>query len=178
MPYDSKAVANYLLKKAESEGKALTPLQLIKLVYFAYGWHLAITGKPLLREHIQAWQWGPVVPDLYHEFKRFGGGPITSHAKDFDWLDGDGFDVTIPQLPEDESTAATRAVLDRVWTLYSKFSGGQLMAMTHQTDTPWDIVWNKEGGKERRNTEIRDELLKDYFSGLLHKHKAPVGVGQ
>ena len=36
----AKAVANYFLEKAEQEGKPITPLQIQKLVYIAYGWYL------------------------------------------------------------------------------------------------------------------------------------------
>ena len=48
------------------------------MTYFANGILLAHTnGKQrLVNEKFQAWEFGPVVPSIYHEFKQFGAGPI------------------------------------------------------------------------------------------------------
>jgi uncharacterized phage-associated protein len=75
--YDAIAIANYFIEKSLATGKRLTPMQLVKLVYIAHGWYLARTGKPLLADAVQAWQFGPVIPTLYHEFKQFRDGQIT-----------------------------------------------------------------------------------------------------
>ncbi|BDV26675.1 hypothetical protein VH13_09195 [Corynebacterium ulcerans] len=39
-------------------------MKLYKLCYFAQGWNLAWTGRPLFREPLQAWAKGPVPVDL------------------------------------------------------------------------------------------------------------------
>jgi len=52
-----------------------------KLVYFCEGWHLAVFGESLVQEQFEAWQRGPVVPDLYHSLKRFGANPIRGRLK-------------------------------------------------------------------------------------------------
>ena len=39
-------IANYFLSKAKKDGvKDMTPMKLIKLVYFSYAWYLAIFEK-------------------------------------------------------------------------------------------------------------------------------------
>jgi len=68
MPLPSAAVANYFLDLGLRESIPITPLKLQKLVYFAHGWYLGFTGEPLLNEGIQAWEYGPVIPSLYHDF--------------------------------------------------------------------------------------------------------------
>src|SRR5215510_7158653 len=75
-PYDSKAAANWFLDL----GQPLTPMKLQKLVYFAHGWSLALTGVPLIKDAVEAWRYGPVIPALYHEFKHNGARPITDRA--------------------------------------------------------------------------------------------------
>lgn len=50
-------------------------LKLIKLVYLAYGWSIALDYR-LFDEPIVAWKHGPVIRSLYHEFKHFGAAPI------------------------------------------------------------------------------------------------------
>ena len=70
--YPSAAIANEFLTLSFSDQKLVSPMKLLKLVYLAHGWHLAIKGKPLIDEQIQAWDYGPVIQNLYHEIKGFG----------------------------------------------------------------------------------------------------------
>jgi uncharacterized phage-associated protein len=64
-------VAEYFLTLVDDEaGDSLSNLKLQKLVYYAQGFHLALTEKPLFDEAIEAWEHGPVVPGLYHKLKR------------------------------------------------------------------------------------------------------------
>ena len=46
-------------------------LMLNKLVYLTYGYGLALLKQKIFYEDIQAWQYGPVIPSIYHEFKSF-----------------------------------------------------------------------------------------------------------
>jgi|GEM_PF-5349088 len=39
MSYSPSVIANYFLDRASKEGRAVTPMQLLKLVYIAHGWH-------------------------------------------------------------------------------------------------------------------------------------------
>jgi uncharacterized phage-associated protein len=81
MAYEAKAVANHFLDLAQDSRGTLSPMKIQKLVYFSHGWHLSINnGRALIDEAVQAWTYGPVIPSLYHEFKKYGNGPITSPA--------------------------------------------------------------------------------------------------
>ncbi|MGU9987360.1 MULTISPECIES: Panacea domain-containing protein [unclassified Rickettsia] len=65
-------VAKYLLILVDREaGDAITQLKLQKLMYIAQGIHLVLYDKPLFKEEIEASQHGPVVRELYHEFKGY-----------------------------------------------------------------------------------------------------------
>ncbi|MGH6962497.1 MAG: Panacea domain-containing protein, partial [Dongiaceae bacterium] len=77
MPYDARAVANCLLDYADSKSSEITLLTLMKVIYFAHGWHLARFGQPLVTNHFEAWERGPVVRVLYDEFKDRRARPIT-----------------------------------------------------------------------------------------------------
>ncbi len=64
-------VAEYFLSLADEEaGDFLSNLKLQKLVYYAQGFHLALFNRPLFMAAIHAWQHGPVVPELYHAYKK------------------------------------------------------------------------------------------------------------
>ena len=72
----TKAACNFFLDKAKENGYVLTPMQVIKLVYFAHGYNLAILDRPLIDDHVEAWKFGAVIPSLYHSLKIYGSGVI------------------------------------------------------------------------------------------------------
>ena len=76
-PYKVEAVANWFLQYAKSNDIIIDHMKLQKMIYFANGWALGVTGEPLIDERFEAWQYGPVVPSIYHQFKAFGRRPIT-----------------------------------------------------------------------------------------------------
>jgi len=124
MPYDARVIANYFLKLAERDGSKIFPLKMQKLVYLAHGWSLALRGEPLVKDDIEAWKYGPVVPRLYHEFKKYGATAIKEPAT----------------TPVTEIDADTKALLKAVWKRYSKFTGVQLSALTHERGYAWDLT--------------------------------------
>lgn len=65
--FDTKAVANEFIRLALRDGKPVNPPKLQKLVYIAYGWHLAACLRPMTVEQPLAWRTGPAFPSLYFE---------------------------------------------------------------------------------------------------------------
>lgn len=163
----AKAVANYFLELAEQEGKPITPLQIQKLVYIAYGWYLAIADEQLIDdEYIEAWDYGPVFPSLYLEFRHFGRDRIKGRAKEFELSENreviGEFEPSIEDLEGDpEKAEFIRLFLDRIWEVYGDFSGGQLVSLTHAEGAPWDLA--REAEKNKRNPRIPDDLIKQHY---------------
>jgi uncharacterized phage-associated protein len=156
------AVANYFIGKALDSGDRLTPLKLVKLVYIAHGWHLAVFDRPLIGEEVQAWKYGPVVPSVYHQFKEYGDKPITRQAAAR--IDGQ---LILPTVEHPE----TAGFIDEVWQAYAKFTGGQLSTLTHRAGTPWHTVWHERGGSEALGTVIPPSLIKHYYQRAERTHK-------
>jgi uncharacterized phage-associated protein len=184
MPYPAKAVANYFLDLAEEAGKGLDPMKIQKLVYFAHGWHLALTGAPLLEEQIEAWQYGPVVPTLYHGFKQWGGGAIQGRA--IDWrLDINpatgrksilrSVSPSLDDYGDDEKRNFAKSVVKRVWEVYGSWSAVQLSQLTHVPDGPWDAT--RRENPDRKGTDIPDQLIRDYFVGKATRKDEHSGAG-
>lgn len=166
-PYSAKAIANEFLTIAKDGGvKDMTPIKVQKLVYFAHGWNLAFFKKPLIRQGIQAWKFGPVVADVYHEFKECGNEPIDRLATEFAYDDDLGLIEIEPRiLPGDSQT---RGVLDEVFRIYGRFTPIQLSNLTHEPNTPWAMVAKKFGGELPKNELIPDPLIQEYFDRKLH----------
>lgn len=161
MPFSAEAVANEFLQLAYRDHKTISPLKMQKLVYFAHGWYLAITGRPLLSEPIQAWQYGPVIPTLYRQFKEWGADPIRFPAT----KEVPGKGTIRPKLDDEgspEEVETARKVIERVWKQYGRLSAAKLTALTHSENTPWARLPDKE----EPGTVIPDEDIRDYFVRL------------
>ena len=157
-PHGARAVANYLIDQVSLDRDHLTSMQLLKLVYIAHGWNLAVYGRPLIREPVEAWAYGPVVADLYHGVKRWGAGPVRERLRGF-FSHTEGFSV------EEE------ALMSSVLEAYRDFSGLELSNLTHRRGTPWFRVYYDEGGKHKRHALIPDQLIEEHFVGLLERLK-------
>lgn len=161
MPYPATAVANELLDRASAEGVKLTQINIQKLVYFAHGWNLAWTGKPLILDLIEAWQYGPVVRTLYSQFRRFGSSPITTKAVEFSMNSLGTVETSVPLL--DDSYA--KNVVGAVWQQYGRLQPFKLVELTHAPGSPW------ESARQRGDTYISNDEIHRYFSGLAQANR-------
>lgn len=120
--YGAKDIANYFIFKAQGEGggELISNLKLQKLIYYSQGLHLVIHGSPLFSDEIRAWAYGPVVPELYNAYRRYGAGGIPPDPKfNVDLIDKD-----------------TREFLDEIYEVFGQFSAIRLMQITH-SDECW-----------------------------------------
>jgi len=90
MPYDGRAVANFVLDKCAERGAKISNLSLQKIVYFCHVWSLIELKSPLVGQQFEAWEYGPVLPYLYREFKSFDRSPIAGRATRINPLTGCG----------------------------------------------------------------------------------------
>jgi uncharacterized phage-associated protein len=157
--YSAPHVANFILESAEQERLPITQLKLLKLVYLSYGWVLAVLKRKLFEEEIEAWEYGPVVPSLYHEFKRFGSRPITERSV---YMDENG-QITTPSIPYDD---LARDVMKKSWDVYKPFTAVALVNKTHEPETPWA----KHYGAHGANTPIPDQEIQDYFTKEIREY--------
>ena len=171
MGYSAKAVANYFLSKYGKHG--ITPLKIQKLVYIAHGWYMAFhDDHPLIDdEWAEAWQYGPVFASLYHEFKYRGKSPIIDLATELD-TSGSKMKWKTPKLRLADKQ--TRKFLDKVWEIYGKYSGIRLSKMCHKSGSPWHDTW--VNAKGRKNTNIEDDLISNYYKDLLGEHRKKIGM--
>ena len=151
-------IANFFLDKAGQEGIEITQLKLMKLIYLAYGWYIAITHKRLFEEHIQAWRHGPVIESIYHEFKHFKRNPIDAFSITFDLDTGK---TVIPRVTDEE----TIKLLEKVWIGYKDFTAESLVNREHQEGTAWYEFY-----KVDENKTIDDQYIKSDFYQRIKKY--------
>ena len=148
MTYPVLKIADEILRIAKSKGDSLKPLKLMKLTYISLGWYLANRDEPLFTERVEAWKYGPVIPDLYHATKKYGRDEIPANLID---------EVNIAT---DEDT---REFLTAVYEQYGGKSGIYLSNLTHKSGTPWD----KRYIPEMMGVEIPLGLIKQHYKSDL-----------
>ena len=142
-------VAKYLLNIANKEGDLISNLKLQKLLYYAQAWYLVNHDMPLFKEPIEAWALGPVVKEVYSQFKKFKASPINY------------------QSTNQEAQVFTRKqirYLDEFYDVFSKFTAHELVNMTHN-DSPWKETF------EKNENEIPLEAMKKYYTKALKERK-------
>ena len=161
--YTPDHIANYFLLKAWNEGSEITPMKLIKLVYIAYGWNLAINEERLFEEKIEAWRYGPVIPSIYREYKRFGSNQIPKNHFSAEIDLGTGEVLSVPVVNNDDIN--TKQLLDAVWQCYQNKTGVNLSNITHEIGSAWDIAW-----REKPNTTLDNDIIKRRSQKAVEKY--------
>ena len=143
------AIANEFVRRAGTNAR-LSSMQLQKLVYIAHGWNLAVTGTPLVAGRLEAWDNGPVFPELYRSTRHL--------ARDADGLllDADGTPAAAA-LDDGE-----RELLAAVWDRYGNMPAERLSALTHEPDTPWTKAYLEHG----RNATIPNDVIESHYLEL------------
>ena len=141
-------VAEFFLSRSDvDDGEFITHLKLQKLCYYAQGFGLAIYDTPLFNEPIEAWEHGPVVPTLWHQYKGFGANGIPA-----------------PEMI-DLSKYSEEAVvlLEEVYDVYGQYSAWKLRTLTH-SEKPWIDAFNNGTSKV-----IELETMRTFFKTLLEE---------
>lgn len=73
--YSALNVAKYIIDKCTRENYPISNLQLQKILYYIQREFLQ-RGTKAFPEEIEAWQFGPVVPEVYMQYCGFGALPI------------------------------------------------------------------------------------------------------
>lgn len=131
--HDPRAIANRILDIRSETGQSLTIMQLIKLVYIADGWSMALLGKPLASERPEAWRYGPVYRTVYNAFSGIGSRPVEARAV----VRGTSIPVSENFTPDEENLI--RMVVEG----YGKLSAFALSNLTHMDGTPWSKAFER-----------------------------------
>lgn len=117
-------------------------LKLQKLMFYAQAISLVINHKPLFQDKIEAWDYGPVIPELYRHYKNYE-----------------------QQLPRNKNFKPNLNVndikmIDLAIEHYGNMTGSQLITLTH-SEKPW-----QEAYSAGRNSEITQESIRNFYSTI------------
>lgn len=152
MTVSPRAAAKYLWRLSDG---SISNLALHKMLYLA---DMNYTGRfhsRLLSEPFEAWDYGPVIPSLYHACKAFGAKPIGNIF----WGD-----------PEIAGTPEAN-VLDEAWANLRYQSPGQLVQNTHWSRGAWAGAYIPGA----RGRKITDAAMIDEYRRRIEGHREPAG---
>jgi len=129
----------------------ISNLSLQKIIYIAHMFHLGNTGNPLINSTFQAWDYGPVIPELYHKVKGFGSSFI-----------GNVFHWTNSIDPKTDEFRTLKEIADQTRNL----SAATLVDITHWKRGAWNKIY-KSG--VRGAIIPNSEILKEYHGRIEAK---------
>lgn len=140
----SLEIANTFILR-HGEGLGLTNLKLNKLVYYAQVESIRENGSPLFDDAVEAWQYGPVEPAVYREFKRFGRSAVR------------------PEPSARPVLGRAADIVDRVAATYGRLSAFDLVSFSHRPGSAWSIVYDP---RRDREITVRDIMGSDDIKGF------------
>lgn len=147
--YNALSVAHYIIDYCNEHGNSISNLKLQKMLYFVQAEFLVSTPKntPCFKDRIEAWDFGPVVPSVYHLYKLFGSAPIPTRMND----------VLVPYF--EEISSDDQLMINSIVDDASRYTAAQLVQLTHN-QAPW-----KNAYRRGLNNEITNDAIRDYFMG-------------
>ncbi|WP_161567041.1 MULTISPECIES: Panacea domain-containing protein [unclassified Exiguobacterium] len=142
-------VAKYLIYLKNTDEKngqfySLSNLKLQKLLYYCQGGHYTWDGERLIEDQLfEAWTYGPVIRNIYYEFKEFGQNDIE-------------VDIDITELDLQENELET---IQAVWNQLKDFSAFNLVDSTH-AEAPW------QEAKDSEWLYISENSISEFFQSL------------
>ncbi|WP_332716659.1 Panacea domain-containing protein [Pelagibacterium mangrovi] len=124
-------------------------MKLLKLIYISHGWYMEMASAPLIRNKIEAWKYGPVIPDVYSAFR------------------GQGIDVA-QQLPgfSPNVDGYTENILEQIYSSYGNLSAMKLSEITHVPGGPWDSASSRWG----YFAPITNDIIVDHYRAKRQEH--------
>lgn len=136
--YSALDLSKYIVSKCIKDNHPISNLQLQKILYYIQKNFLKNESIAFLDE-IEAWQFGPVVPNVYYHFCGFGAMPIFNSRDDYL--------INTEDAPAIDNIIEEKRVLDP-WVLVSE---------THKPGGAWDQIYS---GGQGNHKVIPAELIK------------------
>ncbi len=132
-------LSKYIVSKCVQDDYPISNLQLQKILYYIQKYFLKYDSLAFSDE-IEAWQFGPVVPNSYYSFCGFGAMPITNIY------------AQLPHFEKDE-----KQVIDKIISEKRELDPWQMVQETHKSNGAWYKVYANGLGNHKT---IPKDLIK------------------
>ena len=128
--YSAIVISKHIVTKCINDNFPISNLQLQKILYYIQKDYL-VRDSIAFSDDIEAWQFGPVVPNVYYHFCVFGAMPITNTYESIDIE------------PEDLQT------INRIVEEKRKLDPWDMVEETHKKNGAWDQVYQNGIGNHK-----------------------------
>lgn len=160
MNYAALDIACHVINYSHDIKYPVSNLKLQKLLYFIQGFSLAAANTPIFSEEIEAWGFGPVVPSVYHTFKKFGSNNIPKVKSYYHEYAESFVDYNDNKIADYD-----KEFIDSIVNMLKKYSATDLVEITHVKGSPWDQVYSPN----KKNIKISNGIIKEYFKKEYEK---------
>lgn len=143
-PYSAILIARYIISREAECNRSVSNLRLQKLLYFVQAYFFLSLDEPCFDNRIEAWDFGPVVPAVYHKYKRFGSMIIQENEE-----------YPVGNIDEEDCQR-----IDEMLDACADKTTRELVNITHH-QTPW-----KRAYKNLFSNEITQESIRNMFAEM------------
>lgn len=157
--YNVLDVCRYVINYSNDKDYGISNLKLQKILYFIQAYFLTNTPKgiPCFKEKIEAWDFGPVVPEAYREYKQYGSANIPVMLSFIDFDDDDIWNSERKSFDSNVISNEHKEMINAVVDKFANYSATDLVTLTHR-QAPW-----KEAYVSHMNNEITIDAIREYF---------------
>lgn len=137
-------VANLITSKINC-----THLKLQKLLFFFYSDYAEKHKRVPFNEKFVAWDYGPVIEEVYHRYKIHGRGSIGPGEDNITpIIKGEPFKLSVySRWKKTPVYGDILESLEETLDQYGDKTANELVDITHQKDSPWDMVFRDGSGR-------------------------------
>lgn len=154
-------ISRYIIHYLNSKGDLISNKKLQKLLFYVEAWSLVYL-KSIIDEDFEAWVYGPVIPDVYREYKTFSYNPISLKYTNSNAVKEMEKISNMIGLKKNQ-----RRLIDEVLNQYSSLSALQLENLTH-SENPWIEARRGCSPIQNSNAIIDKKTMKKYYSSLVN----------
>ena len=136
--YNAIDLAKYIVSKCIEDSHPISNLQLQKILYYIQKDFLQ-RDEIAFSDDIEAWQFGPVVPNVYYYYCGYGAMPIS--------ITNDEFEIVPSDAP----------YIDKIVEVKRELNPWDMVAETHKQEGAWAKIYRNGLGN---HCVIPTELIK------------------
>ena len=158
--YNVLDISRYVINYSNDKGYGISNLKLQKILYFIQAFFLTKTAKrvPCFYQRIEAWDFGPVIPEAYREYKQYGSSNIPTIRSFIKFDQENIWDIQRINYNSNVIADEDKAMINLVVDKFSEYSATDLVELTHN-QAPWSNAY-----VPYKNNEITIEDIREYFN--------------
>lgn len=153
-------IADYFVQSSLKQKLEINNLKLQKLLYYFYAKYLVEGKGNPFSEKFEKWQYGPVLPDVYHTYKQFYGSEIPAVPNRY-LFNSKNNSFEIHEFDEKALPPVMKTEIDEFVMHLGKFDAFELVERTHQHDD-----WKNDESKIQaglQHIKYDDKVTLEYF---------------